>query len=232
MLDEQGNIKIIDLGLGNFYDLQTNQDVEDLKLLDTFCGSADYAAPELWEGSRYKGPEVDIWSLGVILYILTTGFLPFNDSARVMSISYRWPRTVKLSESLKHLVGRIFVPSERRINMLELIKHPWMNEGYEKSVEAIPESVSTIDEDVVKEIHNRFGFKISDIHNSVNLDIKNQYRMAYWTFKQRKDQSKPAPKRPKKKASGEATPPSSPRSKEKENSKSGDTQNENKCYIF
>jgi len=185
LLDDAGSVKIIDLGLGNFFDMQPEG---ELKLLDTFCGSADYAAPELWEGSKYKGPEVDVWSLGVILYILTTGFLPFNDSTRVMSIAYRWPKTVKLSDSIKHLIGKIFVTSDKRISMDELMKHPWLNEGFDKPVEIIPSSVTVIDHDVIKTVEIKFGFRSADIYNSVVNNERNQFSMIYWIFKNFKEQ--------------------------------------------
>jgi MAP/microtubule affinity-regulating kinase len=70
LLDENLDIKIADFGFSNYFD-------PDGKL-DTFCGSPPYAAPELFQGRRYVGPEVDIWSLGVILYVLCTGCLPFD----------------------------------------------------------------------------------------------------------------------------------------------------------
>jgi MAP/microtubule affinity-regulating kinase len=70
LLDDKGNIKIADFGFSNIFD--------PLGRLDTFCGSPPYAAPELFQGKRYIGPEVDIWSLGVILYVMTTGTLPFD----------------------------------------------------------------------------------------------------------------------------------------------------------
>ena len=70
LLDSNLNIKIADFGFSNNYDPEGK--------LDTFCGSPPYAAPELFQGRRYTGPEVDIWSLGVILYVLTTGCLPFD----------------------------------------------------------------------------------------------------------------------------------------------------------
>ena len=70
LLDENLNIKIADFGFSNQYSPH--------ELLDTFCGSPPYAAPELFQGRRYTGPEVDIWSLGIILYVMTTGMLPFD----------------------------------------------------------------------------------------------------------------------------------------------------------
>lgn len=70
LLDADLNIKIADFGFSNYF--STSQK------LDTFCGSPPYAAPELFLGRKYEGPEVDVWSLGVILYTLVSGTLPFD----------------------------------------------------------------------------------------------------------------------------------------------------------
>uniref|UniRef100_A0A452GU52 non-specific serine/threonine protein kinase n=1 Tax=Gopherus agassizii TaxID=38772 RepID=A0A452GU52_9SAUR len=79
LLDADANIKIADFGFSNEFTLGSK--------LDTFCGSPPYAAPELFQGKKYDGPEVDIWSLGVILYTLVSGsilrrFLVLNPAKR------------------------------------------------------------------------------------------------------------------------------------------------------
>ena len=71
LLDENSNIKIVDFGLSNTY-----KPGESLK---TACGSPCYAAPEMIAGRRYQGLPADIWSLGIILYAMSCGYLPFED---------------------------------------------------------------------------------------------------------------------------------------------------------
>ena len=71
LLDDQLNVKIADFGLSNV--------VIDGEFLLTSCGSPNYAAPEVIRGLRYTGPEIDVWSCGVILYVMLCGRLPFED---------------------------------------------------------------------------------------------------------------------------------------------------------
>jgi len=73
LIDKNGEIKLIDFGLSNLYD--TNRH------LKTFCGSLYFAAPELLNAKEYVGPEVDIWSMGIILYVLVCGKVPFDDES-------------------------------------------------------------------------------------------------------------------------------------------------------
>ena len=72
------SIRLVDFGFGNTF--------HKARLLDTYCGSPFYAAPEMIQGIRYVGPEVDVWSMGVILYAMLSGRLPFD--APVMSELY------------------------------------------------------------------------------------------------------------------------------------------------
>ncbi|KAJ1639085.1 carbon catabolite derepressing protein kinase [Pavlovales sp. CCMP2436] len=70
MVDDDLNLKLIDFGLSN---------TTEGELLQTACGSPCYAAPEMIAGKRYNGPAADIWSLGVCLFAMLCGYLPFED---------------------------------------------------------------------------------------------------------------------------------------------------------
>uniref|UniRef100_A0A8C4QNY0 non-specific serine/threonine protein kinase n=1 Tax=Eptatretus burgeri TaxID=7764 RepID=A0A8C4QNY0_EPTBU len=102
--------------------------------LKTWCGSPPYAAPELFEGRAYEGPQVDIWSLGVVLYVLVCGALPFDGStlqnlrARVLSGKFRIPYF--MSTECEHLIRHMLVlePS-KRFTMNQICKHKWLKGG-------------------------------------------------------------------------------------------------------
>ncbi|OTF72662.1 hypothetical protein BLA29_010648 [Euroglyphus maynei] len=79
LFDDRMNVKLIDFGLCACSD--TNP-YATLDCLSTACGSPAYVAPELLQGCRYSGPPVDVWSTGVLLYVLLTGTLPFDSENR------------------------------------------------------------------------------------------------------------------------------------------------------
>mmetsp|Transcript_16735 Transcript_16735/g.23038 ORF Transcript_16735/g.23038 Transcript_16735/m.23038 type:complete len:91 (+) Transcript_16735:708-980(+) len=89
LLDYDNSIKLVDFGLSNTY--------KNKELLKTACGSPCYAAPEMIAGKRYKGTNVDIWSCGVILFALLSGYLPFEDPntsnlyKKILSADYQLP---------------------------------------------------------------------------------------------------------------------------------------------
>lgn len=73
LISKTGDIKIIDFGLSNLFSPRNH--------LKTFCGSLYFAAPELLQARQYTGPEVDIWSFGIVLYVLVCGKVPFDDQS-------------------------------------------------------------------------------------------------------------------------------------------------------
>eukprot|EP00106_Octopus_bimaculoides_P002999 XP_014770441.1 PREDICTED: serine/threonine-protein kinase MARK2-like [Octopus bimaculoides] len=128
LLDGDMHIKIADFGFSNEF-------VPGSKL-DTFCGSPPYAAPELFQGKKYDGPEVDVWSLGVILYTLVSGSLPFDGQnlkelrERVLRGKYRIP--FYMSTDCENLLKKFLVLNPtKRANLETIMRDRWINVGYE-----------------------------------------------------------------------------------------------------
>nr|XP_023960920.1 MAP/microtubule affinity-regulating kinase 3 isoform X2 [Chrysemys picta bellii] len=128
LLDADMNIKIADFGFSNEFTVGNK--------LDTFCGSPPYAAPELFQGKKYDGPEVDVWSLGVILYTLVSGSLPFDGQnlkelrERVLRGKYRIP--FYMSTDCENLLKRFLVLNPTKRGTLEqIMKDRWINAGHE-----------------------------------------------------------------------------------------------------
>ncbi|XP_041463325.1 serine/threonine protein kinase OSK1-like [Lytechinus variegatus] len=130
LLDNDQNLKVIDFGLSNIlgYD----------GLLRTQCGSPAYAAPEIFCNSSY-GPAVDIWSIGVNMYAMLTGELPFvvdppNNMTKLHSRIMQGatiPDT--LTKDCRYLLQRLLEPKELdRIKLPDIMRHPWMNRGYSR----------------------------------------------------------------------------------------------------
>lgn len=128
LLDGNGNVKIADFGLSNLY--------HGDEYLQTFCGSPLYASPEIVNGRPYRGPEVDTWSLGVLLYTMVHGTMPFdghNHKTLVQQIStgnYRKPSNP--SDACGLIRWMLMVNPERRATIEEIACHWWLNWGYQQ----------------------------------------------------------------------------------------------------
>jgi MAP/microtubule affinity-regulating kinase len=178
LLDENFDIKIADFGFSNYYDPESK--------LDTFCGSPPYAAPELFQGKRYTGPEVDIWSLGVILYVLTTGCLPFDGKnlqemrESVCRGKYRIP--FYLSDSCEKLLRKFLIRDPTKRASLEmLIDDPWINEGYSDSpIKKNEEEVVTIDETIIQFMVQKYKFDREQIIKSLDDNVYDDTSAIYY----------------------------------------------------
>ncbi|KAL7867659.1 hypothetical protein SRHO_G00090430 [Serrasalmus rhombeus] len=130
LLDENCNIKIADFGLSNLY----HKD----KLLQTFCGSPLYASPEIVNGRPYRGPEVDSWALGVLLYTLVYGTMPFDGGdhknliRQISNGEYREP--TQSSDARGLIRWMLMVNPDRRATVEDIANHWWVNWGWKSSV--------------------------------------------------------------------------------------------------
>uniref|UniRef100_A0A8C9R8W2 Maternal embryonic leucine zipper kinase n=1 Tax=Scleropages formosus TaxID=113540 RepID=A0A8C9R8W2_SCLFO len=152
LIDEDHNLKLIDFGLcakpkgGLGYELKT------------CCGSPAYAAPELIQGKAYIGSEADVWSMGVLLFALLCGYLPFDDDncmalyRKIMRGNYDIPHWLSTG-SILLLNQMLQVEPKLRITVRQLLGHPWVMKGYSSPVEwHSKHPLGHIDEDCITEM--------------------------------------------------------------------------------
>ncbi|KAM0848504.1 hypothetical protein ACQ4PT_054341 [Festuca glaucescens] len=130
LVDRKGNIKISDFGLSAL-----PQHLGGDGLLHTTCGSPNYIAPEVLQNRGYDGSLSDIWSCGVILYIMLVGYLPFDDRNMVVLYQKIFKGDTHIPEWLspgaQDLLRRILKPDpKKRINMAEIKTHDWFQKDY------------------------------------------------------------------------------------------------------
>ncbi|CAE7144925.1 unnamed protein product [Rhizoctonia solani] len=189
LISHTGNIKIIDFGLSNLYNPEDH--------LSTFCGSLYFAAPELLNAKVYTGPEVDVWSFGVVLYVLVCGKVPFDDQSmpalhakikRGLFDSPMW-----LSQECKHILSRMLVTNPAaRAPLSEVMNHPWMIRSYGHPPDPHllarePLSASELDPAVIREMTG-FEFGTPDlIHaNLVEVLKSERYKLAVERWRRQK----------------------------------------------
>jgi serine/threonine protein kinase len=126
LLDKNENVKLCDFGFTREYEGKTSH-------LQTFCGTICYSAPEMLKGEKYAGEKVDVWSLGIILYALLAGELPYDDDddqetkARILKEDPKYDD--KFSEEARSLVSKLL--SKRpllRPTLADILAHPFLGE--------------------------------------------------------------------------------------------------------
>uniref|UniRef100_A0ACD5VPT3 Uncharacterized protein n=1 Tax=Avena sativa TaxID=4498 RepID=A0ACD5VPT3_AVESA len=134
LVDEHGNLKVSDFGLSALKECQKQDG-----LLHTTCGTPAYVAPEIINKKGYDGEKADIWSCGVILFVLLAGYLPFQDSnlmemyRKISRGDVRYPQW--FTSDARKILSRLLDPNPNtRITMDKLIEHPWFKKGYKPAV--------------------------------------------------------------------------------------------------
>lgn len=175
LIDEAGNLKVVDFGLSALADHARSDG-----LLHTLCGTPGYVAPEVFRNKGYDGAKADIWSCGVILYVLLAGSLPFpedNIAAMFRKMSrgdYRCPPW--LSTEARRLIPRLLDPNpDTRITVAQIVETPWFTKpsvAKAASAEPVcaPEDAAAGDKDEQPETLNAFhlislsaGFDLSPL---------------------------------------------------------------------
>ncbi|AEO64221.1 uncharacterized protein THITE_47324 [Thermothielavioides terrestris NRRL 8126] len=182
LISKTGDIKIIDFGLSNLFSPD-----EDRKL-KTYCGSLYFAAPELLQARPYTGPEVDVWSFGVVLFVLVCGKVPFDDQympalhQKIKKGVVDYPNW--LSSECKHLISRMLVTDPRQ--------RATMHENFLPHREPLK---LPLDEEVISHMT---GFKFGPpehIREELTKKITSpKYQAAARRFEKDKEQPQPTPK--------------------------------------
>lgn len=179
LLDSKNNVKIADFGLSNV--------MRDGHFLKTSCGSPNYAAPEVISGKLYAGPEVDVWSCGVILYALLCGSLPFDDESipnlfkKIKGGIYTLPS--HLTPGARDLIARmLLVDPLKRITITEIRAHPWFAQHLPRYLAVPPMDTlaqsQQVDPDTLDEVV-KMGFEREMVIDSLRRHVRNKAAVAY-----------------------------------------------------
>ncbi|XP_058587848.1 hormonally up-regulated neu tumor-associated kinase isoform X2 [Neofelis nebulosa] len=174
LLDEDNNIKLIDFGLSNCAGILGHSDP-----FSTQCGSPAYAAPELLARKKY-GPKIDVWSIGVNMYAMLTGTLPFTVEPFSLRALYQKmvdkemnPLPTQLSTGAITFLRSLLEPDPvKRPNIQQALANRWLNENYTGKVPCnvtYPNRISLEDlsPSVVLHMTEKLGYKNSDVINTV-----------------------------------------------------------------
>lgn len=142
LLDDEGDLKISDFGLSALAETKTQDG-----LLHTSCGTPAYVAPEIIDHKGYDGAKADIWSCGVVLFVLLARFLPFHDSnlmemyRKITRAEFKFPNSFPIEA--KSLVSDILDPNPiTRISIAEIMENPWFKKGLVSELPRTEEIVS------------------------------------------------------------------------------------------
>eukprot|EP00756_Hemistasia_phaeocysticola_P056612 Hpha_TRINITY_DN3293_c0_g1::TRINITY_DN3293_c0_g1_i1::g.185828::m.185828 len=140
LLDEKNTLKITDFGLANFQNMATGKASKSMELLQTTCGTPNYMAPEVLKEEGYNGFAADIWTAGVILFVMAAGYLPFDDDSDNLNVLFRmiergdYHMERSFSRPLQDLIRKMLVvDASMRIGIEDIMRHPWFLPGFDST---------------------------------------------------------------------------------------------------
>jgi 5'-AMP-activated protein kinase catalytic alpha subunit len=177
---ERSSIKIADFGLSNI--------MRDGQFLKSSCGSPNYAAPEVIQRHWYAGPEVDVWSCGVILYAMLCGVLPFDDEnisslyRKIIDCCYMLPSHLSV-EARDLITSMLKADPMHRISIAEIRRHPFFQLQLPRYIALPPAEtayqVKRIDEDIILKVE-KMGFDRVSLVQSLMWEEQTKATVAYY----------------------------------------------------
>ncbi|XP_066565431.1 testis-specific serine/threonine-protein kinase 1-like [Amia ocellicauda] len=132
LLDKDLNLKVSDFGFSR----RCAYEEDEIQLSKTFCGTRAYEAPEVLEGIPYNPKLGDVWNMGVVLFIMVCGCMPYDDSNIKKMVQMQrarradFPKTKHLAPDCKDLICRMLNPDvARRIEVDDILDHAWLQRG-------------------------------------------------------------------------------------------------------
>ncbi|XP_054554160.1 MAP/microtubule affinity-regulating kinase 4-like [Talpa occidentalis] len=183
LLTREGKVKLVDFGLS----VQAFN-----RALSRCCCRPEYRAPEVYLGQRYNGPKVDVWSLGVLLYRMLTGKLPFRAPhlpavrVRVLGAYLQLPHY--LTEQCQDLLAKMLEKDPWRRCPLECIQqHPWVAETSEGLLPFSEPWLSPQDPAIIKDME-RLGYERQEIREAIDADKYDEVMATYLILRSRKQE--------------------------------------------
>ena len=193
LLDANGDIKVIDFGLGTLLNYSD-------EVLTVACGSPHYAAPEMLLGGGYLGQRADMWSLGVCLYAMVCGCLPFDEPEmevlydRIIAGEYDFSPAPNLSHAAKDMItGLLRSPPEERMTAREVLSHKWMRANNSHvpsgaqslSVGLVGAIVDPACRQLVRRMETEYGLPQRETIEALRKGERSPLTSTYWLLRQR-----------------------------------------------